>query len=125
VTSGRTPIGGFTGLGSLGDNSEASSRLALDEANPLFSGHFPGEPILPGVAHLGLALQAAEQLEKRPVVLSGVRDFRLRQVVRPGDEVEVRVNRTSRAGEIRFEVRKGDLVASSGVLTLGFVPLHG
>jgi 3-hydroxyacyl-[acyl-carrier-protein] dehydratase len=99
--------------------------LALHEANPFFSGHFPGEPILPGVAHLGLALQAAEQLEERPVFLSGVRNFRLRQVVRPGDVVEVRVTRSSRAGEIRFEVCKGDLVASSGVLSLDFAPLHG
>jgi len=93
-------------------------RFLLAPGSKLFLGHFPGEPILPGIAHLGLALEAAERLGQEAVLLSGVRNFRLRHAVRPGDVVDVRASRAEGPGEVRFEVRVGAVVSSSGVLTL-------
>ncbi len=108
-------------LESAADDRSVTARVGVDASNAFVSGHFPGEPILPGVAHIGLARQAAEGLYGRSARLTGVRDLRLRQIVRPGDVIDLRVTSTSTAGESRFEIRKGDLVASTGILV--FAPL--
>ena len=109
-------LAGFTILESAGDVRGATAKVEVDASNPFLSGHFPDEAILPGVTHLGLAAQVAEGLHPREARLAGVRDLRLRQLVAPGDVIEVRVTPGSASGECRFEIRKGDLVASSGVL---------
>ena len=112
---------GLDGLTVLeGDVRDAavSLRFRLEPDSRLLAGHFPGEPILPGVAHLGLALEAAEHLWREGVVVDAVRSFRLRHIVRPGDVLDVHVARTDQAGEVRFEVRVGAVLSSSGVLTL-------
>jgi 3-hydroxyacyl-[acyl-carrier-protein] dehydratase len=100
-------------------------KLRLEAGSALVDGHFPGEPILPGVAHLALAQEAAERLERRPVLVLGLRNFRLRQVVRPGDVIDVRVTRSPTPTELRFEMRVGDAVASSGILTIAREPSDG
>ena len=33
-------------------------RIAIPEGSPFFAGHFPGHPILPGIAHLALLARA-------------------------------------------------------------------
>jgi 3-hydroxyacyl-[acyl-carrier-protein] dehydratase len=96
--------------------------VRIDEESPFFDGHFPGDPILPGVGLLGLVLEAVEGFEQRPITLAGLRDFRLRHVVRPGDAIEVQLARTSRPGEVRFAVRSGSVLSSSGVLILAPPP---
>ena len=98
--------------------SEGFFRVRLEEESPFFSGHFPGDPILPGVGLLGLVLEAAAKWEQRSVALLGLRDFRLRRVVRPGEAIEVHLSRADGRGEVRFAVRCGAVLASSGVLIL-------
>lgn len=69
-----------------------------------FHGHFDGAPILPGVAHIALAAEAAA----RP--LRGVRDVRFKRPIVPGEAVEVILD-----GE-RFEIRANGEIASTGTL---------
>lgn len=50
--------------------SEAIPRtLAIGADHPAFAGHFPGEPILPGVALLAEVLEAAHADERLAAVL--------------------------------------------------------
>lgn len=119
---------GFDGLTLVEASvSEGSVHLKvrLEAGSALLDGHFPGEPILPGVAHLALVQEAAERLELRPVFVSGLRNFRLRQVLRPGDRIDVHVTRAPTPFELRFEMRVEDAVASSGILSVAPEPSGG
>ncbi len=65
-----------------------------------FQGHYPGQPIVPGLilcecaAQAGALLAASLQRESRGVpVLTRVNDVRFKQIVRPGDAIEIRVQR--------------------------------
>ena len=119
---------GFDGLtlveAAVGEAS-AHLRLRLEPGSALVEGHFPGEPILPGVAHVALAQEAAERLERRPVIVSGLRNLRLRQVVRPGDVIDVHVTRSATPLELRFEMRVEGALASSGILIVAPEPPGG
>ncbi|MDW7773436.1 MAG: 3-hydroxyacyl-ACP dehydratase FabZ [Desulfobulbaceae bacterium] len=63
---------------------------------PYFQGHFPGEPVMPGVlllegmAQVGalLAYQSIpESIGSKLVYFAGIDNVRFRKVVRPGDQV--------------------------------------
>lgn len=83
-------------------------RIEIPEDSPFFAGHFPGQPILPGIAHLALVAQA---LGNPP--LAEVKTLKLRKPVGPGDVLELTVE------DGRFELRRGDETVSNGLITLG------
>lgn len=77
-----------------------------------FEGHFPGEPVLPGVLisefcfQAGAALIYATSEEDRGAagvpVLTKIEDARFRQIVRPGATLRAAVTITERMANARF-----------------------
>ncbi len=43
------------------DKNEITADIHVPPDSPWFCGHFPGEPILPGVAQLGMVIDAIRQ----------------------------------------------------------------
>lgn len=82
----------------------------------MFDGHFDGAPILPGVAHIALAIRACTEESGGPRPLSGLRDVRFTRPLAPGDEVEVLLREGEEADSVRFEIRSRDELASVGLL---------
>lgn len=87
---------------------------AVTATEPWFAGHFPGNPIFPGVltteafAQLAavIALTANRHLVGRPVLLLGLDKVRFRQPVVPGDRIRLVGERQwLRRGLWRFSVR--------------------
>jgi predicted hotdog family 3-hydroxylacyl-ACP dehydratase len=83
-----------------------------------FEGHFPGRPILPGVAELELALQALAQASGRTLPLRGIAFARLRQLVMPGDRLELSARELDGA-RVRIELRRAEELVANGELLLG------
>ncbi len=87
-------------------------RIPIPEGSPFFAGHFPGHPILPGIAHLALVAKA---LGNPP--LAEVRVLKLRKPVLPGDVLDLSLEETD--GLVRFEIRRGEEVVSNGMVRIG------
>jgi 3-hydroxyacyl-[acyl-carrier-protein] dehydratase len=92
----------------------ATGIKAVTASEPWFAGHFPGNPILPGVliteafAQLCAltALTANRHLVGRPVLLLGLDKVRFRQPVVPGDRLVLHCERLwLRRGLWRFSVQ--------------------
>ncbi|MFL6604040.1 MAG: hypothetical protein ACJ8R9_22305 [Steroidobacteraceae bacterium] len=83
--------------------------LPMAANHPAYSGHFPGQPVLPGVVLLDATLHA---LEPRKWQVSSAK---FRSAVRPGEalilEHEMLPN-----GSVRFAIRTADRAVASGVL---------
>ncbi|MCI5157021.1 MAG: 3-hydroxyacyl-[acyl-carrier-protein] dehydratase FabZ [Candidatus Electrothrix sp. AUS1_2] len=75
---------------------------------PFFQGHFPGEPVMPGVlilegmAQAGavLAYLSTENIAGKLVYFAGMDKVRFRKVVRPGDQLIYTVELTRKKGKI-------------------------
>ena len=95
-----------------------SERITIQPGWPHFVGHFAGRPILPGIAHLALVRDALRRIADPELELVAVAVLRLRQVVEPGDGLELQVSPTGDA-EWAFELRRGSDLASKGVVASG------
>lgn len=88
-----------------GDTVRARYRVTGEE--PFLAGHFPGNPIFPGVLQLealaqagAIALLAHERYAGKLPLFGGVEGVRFRRIVRPGDELvlDVTLERLSARG---------------------------
>jgi predicted hotdog family 3-hydroxylacyl-ACP dehydratase len=73
----------------------------------LFEGHFPGRPILPGVALVELAVRAVARQRGERLSLRGVTHVRLRLPVAPGDRLWL-VTREEQGGRLRIDLQRLD-----------------
>jgi 3-hydroxyacyl-[acyl-carrier-protein] dehydratase len=85
----------------------ARALLRVDPDWDLFAGHFPGNPILPGVvivealAQTGaLAALAEPGAEGKLALFAGIERARFRRVVRPGEELVLETRLTRRRGPL-------------------------
>ena len=94
------------------------ATITVAPGGAFFEGHFPGRPILPGVAELLLVLEELSRESGRPVALRGIAFARLRQVVLPGHSLDL-VTRELGHGHIRFDLTREGVVVANGELVLG------
>jgi len=93
----------------------APHRVEVDPGHPAFDGHFPGQPVLPGVALLAEVLEAAlgdpalaacvGTAPRLPVV-------KFLAPVHPGASLEIAFRVGARA--LDWDVRDGERVVASG-----------
>ena len=83
-----------------------------------FAGHFPGRPILPGVALLAIVLETLARDTGRAAALRAIPFARLRQPVVPGQVLEIG-GRDGEGGRVRFDVRCDGALVANGELILG------
>ncbi|MBR1607980.1 MAG: 3-hydroxyacyl-ACP dehydratase FabZ [Kiritimatiellae bacterium] len=99
--------------------SEDGSRLVavknVTASEPYFQGHFPGNPIMPGVLQIEAMAQAAGLMymgsaaalgpdaaaaDSFDTILMSVDGAKFRRIVRPGDQLRIETTLVSRKGRI-------------------------
>jgi len=79
-------------------------------------GHFPGNPIVPGIAQLLLVERAARRAFPGLPSTGGVARLKFQARIDPGDAVAVHLER--RPSEVRFRIRRGETECTRGALLL-------
>jgi len=89
----------------------ATTSLSVRADLPFFEGHYPGNPIMPGVLLCESVFQTgaiflADYLKNQSLkdedvtpVLSRIRDARFKRMVLPGDEIEISVSLKDQIGQ--------------------------
>jgi len=112
-----------------GEKAVGIKNVSVNE--PFFQGHFPGEPVMPGVlivealAQVGaVAVLSMPENEDKMALFTGINNFRFKQVVRPGDRLELSVTMTGmrrNIGRGEAEARVEGKTAASGELWFALV----
>lgn len=91
----------------LGESIVGLKNVTINE--PFFQGHFPGEPIMPGVlilecmAQVGAILAYLSEREKfggQLVYFAGLDEVRFRRKVTPGDQLIIKTEIVKRKGKV-------------------------
>jgi 3-hydroxymyristoyl/3-hydroxydecanoyl-(acyl carrier protein) dehydratase len=98
------------------DEAKTSATFEVSPAHPALPGHFPGNPVVPGVWILDEALQAAERALGRPVRVHGVPQAKFLSPLLPG--VVATVELVPRGDGLLFEVRTSSAVIARGSFRL-------
>jgi 3-hydroxyacyl-[acyl-carrier-protein] dehydratase len=98
---------------------------------PFFKGHFPGNPIMPGVliveamAQVGaVSILGMEQNKGKLAVFTGIDGLRFRRQVVPGDTLRMEVEMLAfkrGIGKAKAEAYVGDELAASGELMFAII----
>ncbi len=102
--------------------AQRSLLLRIAEACPAFSGHFPGVPLLPGVAQVDWALKLA-RLHLPAVAAQGggfqsLAGLKFRRVIVPGTTLMLELSWSAPALSFHYRSEAGDQVFSQGRITL-------
>jgi 3-hydroxymyristoyl/3-hydroxydecanoyl-(acyl carrier protein) dehydratase len=80
-----------------------------------FHGHFPGNPILPGVAQLGMVFELIRQSFQQDLCVTRVSRVRFKQMILPDDRLCVRAApKAGRSGEYAFRILKKEELVCIG-----------
>jgi 3-hydroxymyristoyl/3-hydroxydecanoyl-(acyl carrier protein) dehydratase len=80
-----------------------SVPLAIAPDHPAFAGHFPGQPLVPGVVLLDLALVAIAGLMRIDLSACRIASAKFHSPASPGDPVSLRYDILA-SGTVRFEL---------------------
>lgn len=113
-----------------GESIKAIKNVTINE--PFFQGHFPGEPVMPGVLVMeGMAQTGAilayltdpEKIGKNLVYFAGMDGVRFRKIIIPGDQIRFELNimkRKSKLFKIAGKAYVDEILAAEGELMATF-----
>jgi len=99
-----------------------SEILCIHSTHPALSGHFPGNPLVPGVVLLTGVIAAAERLYEGRVRVTGMPGVKFLAPVYPDQEVRLSIM-PAVAGVLKFECRTDEMLIVTGSIELE-VPNH-
>jgi len=111
-----------------GVSAQCETQFAKDD--PMFAGHFPGDPLVPGVIltealaqTAGIAGASAYPADSRPrFLLSAIRQMKFFQAVRPEEKITLRARKVATVGELlQFDV---EAVIDSQLVAAGQIVLN-
>ena len=94
-------------------DASAECATTFDVDDPMFVGHFPGNPLVPGVIltealaqTAGIAAASGHPEDARPLfLLSAIRGMKFHRAARPGERIELRAEKMAHVGDlVQFSV---------------------
>ncbi len=96
---------------------ELSGRVRVSRDSSLFSGHFPGDPILPGIFQVAMVVDCLAAAGGKKVHPAALHRVKFRKIVRPGEILDIHVTYDNKRGRYVFRVSSADQEVCSGMLT--------
>ncbi len=91
--------------------------MVIGPKSAWFSGHFPGDPIVPGVAQLGMVLDVLQQACEQTLAVTEISRIRFRRIIRPDEPIQIHIApATGNEGAYAFR-----LMAAGEMICNGFM----
>lgn len=106
----------------IADDNHIEALADVPADSPWFSGHFPGEPILPGVALVNIVKEAIDQEAQKKgerLQFHTLKRVKFTQPVRPGEKLSLTISGEEKGEEIlfHFKVVCNENMVSSGMIS--------
>ena len=100
-----------------GQPAPVSRQVAVPAGSLWFQGHFPGDPMLPGIAQLHLVMETLKAALGEGVRLAGLKRVRFKRVIRPEEAIAIVAEVVAdKPGLVRFQLTVEGEHACSGLM---------
>ena len=97
-----------------------TDQVSIPAESPWFEGHFPGDPLLPGIAQLHMVMEAIRATLNEAVCLTGLKRVRFKRIIRPEETIDIAVDPVEdKPGMYRFQLLIEGEIACSGIMLTG------
>lgn len=96
------------------DEERFTATILVPSGHPAIAGHFPGNPVVPGVLILEELILATNRWLGEDIRIRRLQQAKFLAPLRPGEEAVIVLARTG--GSLRFSVRRGSVVIAAGAL---------
>ena len=101
------------------DSGQVVAEIQAPPDSPWFSGHFPGHPILPGIAQLGMVFDVIRHFGSQDMKISHISRVRFKQMIRPDDPLRIIVMpQKDHAESYSFRIMIDTELACSGLMKI-------
>ncbi|HET8809823.1 MAG TPA: 3-hydroxyacyl-ACP dehydratase [Flavobacteriaceae bacterium] len=73
------------------ENNQVFTLIKINSEHPLFAGHFPGNPVTPGVLMIQIFKEQAERFSGKNLQLARASNIKFLTVIEPETEAKVRL----------------------------------
>lgn len=98
------------------DEDEMAARATTDSGSPWYSGHFPDDPILPGIAQLKMVADLITLSRGNGMRMRGVSRVKFRKIVRPGELLDIQATPGNIANHYSFRISSDNEDICSGMM---------
>jgi len=92
--------------------------VTVNDDSPWFSGHFPDNPILPGIAQLNMVADIIALSRQKSLYIKRLNRVKFKKIVRPGEQLEIHAAATSTTGLYTFHITHETQAVCSGMMSL-------
>lgn len=79
----------FNNLYKIDEVEQTAYTIALNPDSTIFKAHFPGQPVMPGVCTVQIAVELAEQLTGKAVTITDIKNAKFIRPILPSEEQTV------------------------------------
>lgn len=105
---------------SMSEESVITARFIVGPDSPWFDGHFPGNPIVPGIAQMSMIFDLMQRTMGPDLKLEGFKRVRFKQLIRPDTPISVLIKPAKKTPN-RFEYQ---LTADRKIVCTGFIDIR-
>jgi 3-hydroxymyristoyl/3-hydroxydecanoyl-(acyl carrier protein) dehydratase len=105
-------------LGLKRADNEILARVTVEDGSPWFVGHFPGDPILPGIAQLYMVAEIVAQSRQENLCIRRLSRVKFKKIVRPGELLEIHASAADKTNIYTFRITSETQDVCSGTMSL-------
>ncbi len=94
--------------------AENTASVITESNSHWFAGHFPNNPILPGIAQLKMVVDLITKSLTGKACLSGLSRVKFKKIVRPGEHLDILVTPGTADDHYMFRITSGNEDVCSG-----------
>jgi len=98
------------------EKNEIAAQVTTDGESPWFSGHFPDNPILPGIAQLKMVADIIAASREDDVHMTGLSRIKFRKIVRPGELLDIHATIGKVKDQYAFRITCSNEEVCSGMM---------
>ena len=99
-------------------NDKIQATVKITEDSSWFAGHFPGDPILPGIVQLEMVVAAISRSGNNDLWIQNLSRIKFKKIIRPGEILSIQANYNREKNNYSFQIMADGKEACTGVMNL-------